>query len=107
MELTLHRRKRTMSVLLGALLLCSAACGAKPPAPAVHAAPVTVTAAPAEPNEPAEPADGNATAIASPHDPFEQPDDLPVDSKALLKEMRHDCCTELPAAELEKHRQQE
>jgi len=37
-------------------------------------------------------------------DPFEQPDDAPVDSKLLLEQMRHDCCTELPASEVEKHR---
>ena len=76
--------------VIWALLMGCAACGSKP-APAPHAVP-TPPAAQLE-EEP-----------APSHDPFEQPEDAPLDTKALLDEMRHDCCTELPAAEVEKHR---
>ena len=84
------RRVALETGLIWALLGC-AACGGKPPAPAAHAAATPPVEQPAE-----EPAPSR--------DPFEQPEDAPLDTKALLDEMRHDCCSELPAAEIEKHR---
>lgn len=83
-----------LDLLLWAALL-GAGCGQKPPAPAPPvAAHAAATAAPEEPADEPPPS----------ADPFEQPDDVPVDSKAILQEMRHDCCTELPASEIEQHR---
>jgi len=83
--------RRIRVVLLSAALV--AGCGAKPPAPAPRTA---VAQTPSRPEVQEEPAPS--------HDPFEQPD-APVDLKALQEEMRHDCCTELPQSEIDKHRQ--
>lgn len=85
--------------LLTLLCFALAGCGSKPSAHAAAAPSPTAQ----QPQAVAEPPEDDTPPVT--HDPFEQPDDVPMDPKAVLQEMRHDCCTELPAAEIEQHRE--
>jgi hypothetical protein len=64
--------------------------------------------APAAPTHAATPAEANSAPRVEPaplHVPpeptFELPDDVAADPAETLREMRHDCCDEMPASEVE------
>jgi hypothetical protein len=94
------RTSRPRSRVVFAGLLCGAmlgACKSRDPAPA----------APSHANAPA-PAETSTAPRAEPtpfHLPpeptFEQPDDDPIDPAEALRAMRHNCCDEMPASEVE------
>jgi hypothetical protein len=92
------RTAARQAVIAGALCAAmSSACKSREPAPTIpHRAPVQ---APAETS--AAPRPEPPTFHVRPEPTFELPDDLPADPAEELRAMRHNCCDEMPASEIE------